>query len=148
MRTKYSAIALLLFTTTAFAQQESSSVYSINFKMPSGNIICGGDIKKNPYDVAPWNGVSCLANIQNKPIKNKPKNCDHDWGGMFSLPQSGSVKMECYSDFPFDANARILKYGEEIKGNGWKCTSQKTGLFCMNNEKHGFKINKTQQELF
>lgn len=86
MRAKYSAIALLFFTATAFAQQEPSSVYSINFKMPSGNIICGGDIKKNPYDVTPWNGVSCLANIQNKPIKKKPKNCEHDWGGMFSLP--------------------------------------------------------------
>ncbi len=148
MRFKYIAIVPLLFINASFAQQESSSVYSINFKTPSGNIICGGDIKKNSYDIAPWNGISCVANIQNKPIRPKPRNCEHDWGGMFSLPQKGVAKMECYSDFPFDANARILRYGEEIKGNGWKCISQKTGLHCINSNNHGFKINRSQQTIF
>ena len=148
MKIRLICLSLLISSAYSLAQKNDGAIYSINFKTPSGNIICGGDIKKNSYGVKPWNGVSCLVGINNKPIKQKPKDCDLDWGGMFSLPEKGETKMECYSDFPFKPDAQILHYGKKIQGNGWQCTSQPTGLYCNNNTNNGFKINRNQQALF
>lgn len=132
----------------AQADQKPGPVYSINFKTPSGNIVCGGDIKDASRGMDPWAGVSCLIGIKNNPIREKPKDCELDWGGMFTLSQKGETVMECYGDFPFEINARVLNYGESIQGDGWKCSSQKNGLSCINEEKHGFKIKRSQQVLF
>lgn len=134
----------------ASAQQVNNldDFYSKNFRSPSGNIICGGDTKKTPYGRKQWSGVSCLIAISNDPIKKRPQECEQDWGGMFTLSRSGETDMECYGDFPFKVNADILPYGKTIMGDGWKCTSKKTGMHCINQDGRGFKIRRNQQILF
>ena len=146
--TKFVAVFVLVCSATHAAQANQNSVYEINFKTPSGNIVCGGDIGNSLPDIKPWNGVSCLVGINNKPIRKKPKNCEFDWGGMFTLSQKGEAVMECYSDFPFDPSSRVLNYGETIEGSGWKCLSKKNGLLCVNKEGRGFELNRNQQKLF
>ena len=95
MKLRLIYLSLLISSTysLAHAQKTDGAIYSINFKTPSGNIICGGDIKENPYGVKPWNRVSYLVSINNKPIKQKPKDCDLNWREMFSLPEKGETKI-------------------------------------------------------
>ncbi|WP_346962721.1 DUF6636 domain-containing protein [Eikenella corrodens] len=35
-----------------------------------------------------------------------------------------------------------------MRGNGWQCTSQTTGITCSNSRGHGFEISSSRQRLF
>lgn len=124
----------MLLATPALAQY---------FNSPSGNIYCAGDEGENGY-------VSCfiMDTTNSKPPQPKPKDCDFDWGGMFAVERTGRAYMECYSDFPYDPNARVLQYGQSVNGKGWSCTSQTTGMRCVNSSGRGFQLSKSKQTLF
>lgn len=115
----------------------------IIFNSPSGNISCGS------FD--DHTAVSCyIAHKDNpKPAKPKPKSCRYgDWGNEFWLDNKGKADMGCYTDFPYFENAKILPYGKSINGRGWTCTSQTTGMRCVNKDGHGFSLSRAKQTLF
>lgn len=119
------------------------SALAVDFKSPSGNILCQGD-----YPVAGY--VSCLLSEMDnkKPVLPRPKDCPVEWGQDFGLNDRGKAYLNCYGDFPYDIDARVLPYGQSINGKGWSCTSQKTGMRCVNKDGKGFLINRKKQTLF
>ena len=112
-----------------------------DFQSPDGNVICG--------DVGGM--LMCYLHKQDnkKPALPKPKDCDGDWGDMFSLEARGKAKIECSFDYPFQTQGvKTLPYGSSIKGSGWQCMSEKTGMICKNSQGHGFTLNRKKQTLF
>lgn len=132
--------ATLLGTGTMLLATPALAQY---FNSPSGNIYCAGDEGENGY-------VSCfiMDTTNKKPALPKPKSCDYDWGNDFGVGRSGKAHMNCYSDFAYDPNARTLGYGKSINGKGWTCTSQTTGMRCVNSSGRGFQLSKSKQTLF
>lgn len=115
-----------------------------DFQTPSENVVCSTRAEVNEKG-----GVTCLIrDINNKHIKPRPRDCDGDWGNMFFVSATGKPQMACYSDYPFDFHPLTLNYGDTIKGKTYQCTSQKTGMTCMNKEQHGFTLSKESQKLF
>lgn len=115
-----------------------------DFQTPSENIVCSTRAEVNENG-----GVTCLIrDINSKPIISRPKDCDGDWGNMFYVSATGKTKLACYSDHPFDQYPLTLNYGDTIKGKTYQCTSQKTGMTCMNKELHGFTLSKDSQNIF
>ena len=125
-------IAVSMMGMSAFAGD-------VFFKSPSGNILCQGSD----------DGVECLIiNKTNTAILPKPKDCDLDWGGLFGVSNRGRAYLSCYSD-AFDApDMKVLNYGKSIRGEGWQCISQRTGMTCKNQQGHGFNLRRSQQTLF
>ena len=124
---------LAVCTSSAFA----------DFQSPSGNIICG--------DIDGSSELTCYLHEKDnrKPARPKPKDCDVEWGNMFSVGVRGHASLDCYIDYPFDTeNVQTLPYGSTIKGKGWQCTSQKTGMTCKNSQGHGFTLSRKKQTLF
>lgn len=112
-----------------------------DFQSPSGNIICG-DI----------DGSMLICDVQKrdnkKPARPRPHDCAGNWGDRFVIEARGKAQMECAFDYPFDENVQTLPYGSTIKGKGWQCTSQKTGMTCKNSQGHGFTLSRKKQTLF
>lgn len=119
------------------------AAFAVEFQSPSGNILCNGD----EFEMS---SVSCLiVEVENKkPPIPKPKDCQFDWGQDFSLDHKGKAYMNCYSDFPYNQDAKVLPYGQSINGKGWTCTSQKTGMRCVNKDGKGFLLSRKKQILF
>lgn len=131
MRTlPFAAAALLL--AAGFAQAEG-------FRSPSGNVHC------MPGD-APG-AVECEIRGPARPIRPKPRDCELDWGGRFSLSRNGA-QIICAGDTIFNDEHRVLPYGQTLRGNGWQCTSKTTGMTCSNSRGQGFEISSRRQRLF
>lgn len=109
------------------------------FKSPSNNILCHGDDE----------GVECrIVNKTNKSTLSKPKDCELDWGDGFGVSKTGRAYLTCYGDAFVATDMSVLAYGKTIKGNGWQCTSAKTGMTCKNSQGHGFTLRRNKQTLF
>ena len=132
MRTlPFAAAALLL--AAGFAQAEG-------FRSPSGNVHCV------PGD-APG-AVECEIREPARPIRPKPRDCELDWGGNFSIARTGRTQMGCVGDSLASPDSRVLPYGQILRGNGWQCTSRTSGITCTNSQNHGFEISSRRQRLF
>lgn len=148
---KLMQIALLsggLFSAiTAFAGWSSfnyANTHNKVFATPSGNIVCGGD-----NITSSGNALTCY--IQN--VAKKPAKCSEGVGLEFTLNQTGKGKLQCTNhEFEPENEAeditKIIPYGSSINGNGWTCTSQTTGMRCVNKSGHGFQLSKSKQTLF
>lgn len=111
------------------------------FQSPSKNITC--------KDFGTEVGCYISQNTAKKPALPKPADCDLDWGDMFYVGKTGKASLECHGDMPVNTSgATTLAYGKTIKGNGWSCTSQKTGMTCKNSQGHGFTLSRAKQTVF
>lgn len=120
-------LGLTAMASCAFA----NSALAVDFKSPSGNIVCLGDSQ----------GVYCQIFETNKGLS-----CE------ISLAGHGRVtNMNCDSylgNWIRNANPRVLAYGKTIKGNGWSCTSQKSGMTCKSSIGRGFSLSRASQRTF
>lgn len=125
-------IAVSVMSASAFADEY--------FHTPSGNIYCQGAN----------DGVTCyIMDKTNTAIVSRPNDCDLDWGNLFYLEAPrGRAELVCHGDALDLADTKKLAYGKTIKGKGWQCTSQKTGLTCKNSQGHGFTLSRKKQTLF
>ncbi|WP_370765834.1 DUF6636 domain-containing protein [Haemophilus sp.] len=144
---KLFVFALCTFSVSSFAltprvETASNSDSFISFRTANDAIYCSGDIPGlNPK-------VECVTTIKGKPILPRPKDCEFEWGELFSVGATGKASLVCASDTPAVPDSQILKDGETIKGKGWQCTASGDSLTCSNQEKHGFKISQVKQKLF
>jgi hypothetical protein len=74
--------------------------------------------------------------------------CDLDWGNSFAVGASGGGYLACVGDSVFDPGAFTLGYGKSFSLGPFTCSSEKTGMTCVNPQGHGFKIAKARQQLF
>jgi hypothetical protein len=112
------------------------------FQTPSRNIGC-----------MIWTGVDGAVRCDMKELKQsqskRPADCDLDWGSAFQV-NVGGLKGEviCHGDTVLTPDARVLDYGQSVDLSGFTCTSEKTGMTCVNESGHGFTLSKARQKLF
>ena len=144
---KLFVFALCTFSVSSFAltpriETASNSDSFISFRTANDAIYCSGDLPGlNPK-------VECVTKIKGKPILPRPKDCEFEWGELFSVGATGKASLVCASDTPAVPDSPILKEGGTIKGKGWQCTASGDSLTSSNKEKHGFKISQAKQKLF
>ena len=82
-------------------------------------------------------------------FRDKPSDCDLDWGAVFGIAGDGKVgEVICHGDTLFGTNPKKLEYGRSVEAFGFSCQSEKTGLSCKNAAGHGFMLSKARQSLF
>lgn len=150
---KLFAITALVFASNVFAGSSSINLtydYQQVFTTPSGNVLCGGDSLKRKGAKIYAHDVYCFAYT----IKSEIARCKTKGEGLdFMLNRTGKAKQQC-ATFEFtpdnvgEEQTRTLPYGKTLRGKGWSCTSEITGLTCKNNDGHGFKINRSRYEMF
>ena len=80
--------ALCTFSVSSFAltpriETASNSDSFISFRTANDAIYCSGDIPGlNPK-------VECVTKIKGKPILPRPKDCEFEWGELFSVSATG-----------------------------------------------------------
>lgn len=131
-------LALSLAAPAAHAQD-----FLFSFRSPTGNIHC------LIGDLAEGGGAQCeLVNLTPSYTK-RPADCDLDWGHSF-LVEAGAARGEvaCVGDTVRDDGSFELDYGGTMKHGEITCTSERTGMTCVNATGHGFSISRGQQRVF
>ncbi|QMT31551.1 DUF6636 domain-containing protein [Alysiella filiformis] len=144
---KKTLLSLILLASSPFL---SAQTYSLNFQMPSSNVICGGDLPADEsQNRAAWHGVACtMVTPLVLPQYELADQCSNGWGYEFILPAQGAADRPCHTHLPVQFDAPVLKYGAEMRGQGWSCKSEYSGLTCTNQDGSGFKLRKSEQTLF
>lgn len=146
----YVGLCVGLVATPAIASSFGDAYFAKNFRSPTGNIVCQGDgVTSEDY---PAKGVRCFVFEHTNTIKatQREKDCDLDWTAGFTILAKGRGKYEgvCHGDVFWKMDAPALNYGQTIKGNGWQCTSQQTGMTCTNHLGGGFFVSKSAQKVW
>jgi len=118
----------------------SALAQDISFRSPTGNIHC---MIFSGTDAAARCDLSEFT--QSYP---RPADCDLDFGYAFEVRAEGQGEPICAGDTVIDENAPVLAYGRSVVGSGITCTSEKTGMTCVNDEGHGFTLARRSQEAF
>ena len=117
-----------------------ANAQELSFRSPTGNIHCM--IFQGSYA-----GARCDLGQFNSSFP-RPGDCDLDWGYAFEGGAPGPAAPVCAGDPVKDPRAAILDYGHSIQKGGVVCTSEKSGMTCINREGHGFKIARSKQKVF
>ena len=119
-----------------------SSADGFGFMTPSGNIYCNGFVSGG-------GGIDCvIINRQGPTPIPRPGTCAQAWGHSFSLEGRGPARMTC-GPVPSPVNyTDIAAYGLSADFGNITCTSESTGLTCLNSEGRGFFLSRRQQLVF
>jgi hypothetical protein len=130
-------ICLLLLLASPAAAQDY-----LSFRSPTGNIGCaiftGGD----------WAGARCDLRDLTPSYRNRPADCDLDWGSAFFVGSRGPGEVACVGDTVFDPGAFTLDYGKSVSLGAFVCTSERSGMTCTNGQGHGFSVARARQRVF
>jgi hypothetical protein len=111
------------------------------FRSPTGNIHCAifaGD----------WTVARCDLAEFTPSFPLRPADCDLDWGFAFEVAIRGPAGPVCAGDTVRDPASPILDYGRSVKMGGITCTSERTGMTCVNLDGHGFSVARARQSVF
>ena len=76
----------------------------ISFRTANDAIYCSGDIPGlNPK-------VECVTTIKGKPILPRPKDCEFEWGELFSVGATGKASLICASDTPAVPDSKFERW--------------------------------------
>jgi hypothetical protein len=92
--------------------------------------------------------VRCDIRQTSSRLPAPPRNCPLSWGDAFVLDPTGPGRLFCHGDTVFDPSAPVIAYGTQWRPYGFICTSQTTGLTCVNRGGHGFSIARAVQKVF
>jgi hypothetical protein len=114
------------------------------FRTPSGNIGC-------VYGAAGYGQPAYLrcdirSGLVPKPAK--PRGCDLDYGDSYGMRKHGRPSVTCHGDTALDPHAKVLAYGTVWARDGYRCSSQTTGLKCSNLSGHGFFLSREHSYTF
>lgn len=141
-----------LMIPIAYANGYADDYYAKNFQSPSKNIVCMGDslYQDNVFPVR--HGVSCyiFKHQHQRTTTADEKSCDLDWTDGYYVQKNTKAGYQglCHGDIFWKVNAKVLPYGQTVKGNGWQCTSLKTGMQCTNYQGSGFKISQSMYKVW
>ncbi len=132
------AFTLLLAVLSVSVSAKPSYRY---FSMPSGNISCNFEPRRIRCDVN--------SEIGKNKTSFKPRECKATWGYSYGLSRSGKPFMMCIDTvLETGMDSPTLLYGHKITLYGITCTSQITGLRCVNQSNHGFELSRATQNFF
>ncbi len=114
----------------------------IFFHSPSGNINC---MLMSGEDAS---GVRCDMLEFTPSFRNRPADCDLDWGDAFEVGVIGRGTLSSHGDTVIDPGSMELGYGASATLGEFTCLSEETGVTCTNGRGHGFAISKVSQKLF
>lgn len=136
---KSSVIAMML--TLLGVDVASADVWT--FSTPSENIQCSVGVGASSSDmiceIIARRGTAALP---------KPTNCGSDWGHVFVMRDTGTVKMECGPAEDAGPGQHILEYGTDETFDGFRCKSSTKGLECRNRDENGFFLSRREQIVF
>ena len=116
------------------------------FITPSGNISCR--YFEGDSDQAPNPTLRCDIR-DHVTIRTRPADCDLEWGDAFEISKNGTHGTEiCHGDTTFGGNLPKLEYGIAWNFHGLTCTSDVSGLTCLNHNGHGFRLSRLSQQIF
>ena len=123
---------------------DKSGTRHVGFTSPSGNIACAFDASTT----ANVSGtVRCEISVRTWTPPPQPATCDVDWGQGLTL--ESRAQMLCAGDTVRQmSNPLLLPYGTSIRFTPFTCTSQPTGIDCVNTvTRAGFLISRERYEL-
>jgi hypothetical protein len=137
--------SLGLLLTACAAHAESAS-----FKSPTGNINC----IYSDYDNKPE--VRCDIMQFTPSFKTVPPGTSNEvirctpqkLNAFVITPNGSSGSAFCPTDVAIDGEQVVLAYGQTFKRGGLLCTSETTGVTCMNAAGHGFSLSRASQKIF
>ena len=116
------------------------------FITPSGNISCLYSAIETDQPRDPTLRCDIREHITARP---RPPDCDLEWGDAFEIHGTSSYGAAvCHGDTTFASGLPVLRYGAVWSNFGLTCTSETTGLTCLNALGHGFRLSRTVQEVF
>lgn len=110
---------------------------NIRFQSPSGNIICGLS------EFAAF----CTIQEYSPSFTQSPRACSGDWGSQFFVLPSGDGALGCVTQNS-NAPAIVLPYGTSTSLSDIRCSSEITGITCINRDGGGFSIRRARQRIF
>ena len=142
---KYLVASVALLLTNPSAQAESAT-----FKAPSGNINC----IYLDYDNKPE--IRCDISQFTPSFKTVPPGTSNEMitctpaklHGFTVSPADAQGQAFCPTDAVIDPDSAALAYGQIFKRGGLMCTSETTGMTCMNAAGHGFSLSRASQKVF
>lgn len=114
------------------------------FRTPSGNIGC----VYSPAASGTPASLRCDIRTGLRPRPAKPRKCDLDWGDSYALQRTGLPILVCHGDTAIDPHAHVLRYGSSWTRSGFQCTSETSGLHCLNPSGHGFFMSRAHSYRF
>jgi hypothetical protein len=138
--TSIAALAALAGAVTPAAAQEFLSAQA-----PSHNIACQAE-SAGPDQPRPQ--LRCDIQQTSTRPPRPPASCPLSWGDSFVLDPTGPGRLLCHGDTVADPSARVIPYGTQWRPYGFTCTSQTTGLTCVNGAGHGFTLSRAVQKAF
>ncbi len=138
--TLLAALAALAGAVSPAAAQEFLSAQA-----PSHNIACQAE-SAGPDQPRPQ--LRCDIRQTSTRPPRPPANCPLSWGDAFVLDPTGPGRLLCHGDTVADPSARVIPYGTQWRPFGFICTSQTTGLTCVNEAGHGFTLSRAVQKAF
>lgn len=131
-------LSLMLSAVAPAAAEEGFS-----FRTPTGNILCGGRSGSDGSQ------ASCFIKNIDARIPKRPADCSGGWGHEFLIMDTSEVgERICHSSWSYDDDADVLDYGKEIKAGDITCTSERSGVTCINGQGKGFEVARLRQDLF
>ena len=115
----------------------SASEQDVRFASPSGNISC------TLNDIV----AACYINSLAPSFTNRPEDCEGDWGRYFYVLARGSGTLGCVTE-QIEPPKTLLPYGQTLVTDGLRCTSQTTGMTCVNAQGGGFTVRRSAQRVF
>ena len=132
-------VAALVVAAAAPASAQAASAY---FETPSRNIACG-------WYSGSGGSLRCEIGSLLRPLPARPASCDVDWGYGISMGRTGRAQVLCAGDtIRRTGNVRILAYGSTWQRSGFRCTSSRTGLRCVNASGRGFFLSRERWRIF
>ncbi len=134
------ALAALACGVTAAGAQDFLSAQE-----PSRNIACQAE-SAGPDQPRPQ--LRCDIQKTSPRPPRPPASCPLSWGDSFVLDPTGPGRLLCHGDTVADPSAPLIAYGTQWRPFGFICTSQTTGLTCVNGAGHGFTLSRAVQKAF
>ena len=138
--TSIAALAALAGAVTPAAAQDFLSAQA-----PSHNIACQAE-SAGPDQPRPQ--LRCDIQQTSTRPPRPPASCPLELGNSFVLDPTGAGRLLCHGDTVADPSARVIPYGTQWRPYGFTCTSQTTGLTCVNGAGHGFTLSRAVQKAF
>ena len=137
-------LGAILLTSTADAGTRTTA-----FRDPSKKIRCATKESSVLCLIAGQKAATSAAKSKPKPAPRKPPSCGYTASGTVRKRGKATLNLGCFRDNPLRKRSfRTLGYGKKIKLNGVTCTVRRSGVRCVNADKHGFELRRTGTIVF
>jgi hypothetical protein len=134
----------LVLTVVGLAVTGAARAAVVLFRTPSGNIGCV--YSSAGYGLPAFLRCDIRSGLVPKP--GQPRNCHLNYGDSYGIAKHGRAVVVCHGDTAIDPHARALPYGTSWARDGFRCSSQATGLKCSNLSGHGFFLSREHSYTF